>query len=318
MVRSCFLCAVMTLACVAIASPASALPPEERDWEVQASLYGWMASIDATVSAAGVTRDFEVDFKDILEDLGWAVMGNVEGRWKRGLVIVDTVGMQVVSDLSGGPRTRPFAGPGGMVTGDLKAGEFDVHTRLTIWILDTKLGVRALSFPITKITGSAEVPGDLRHFDVDLFAGMRYWNITNKIGLEVQPAALTVNGVPTPLPGVLPEVAQRNGVRLPPQVLRDGTDKNKQETTDWVDPIIGMRLRADITKRWSLFVLGDVGGWNIGSASDLTWQGMIGSRFAVSEHWGFQTGYRALGVDKNDTFESTIMHGPQIGAFVRF
>jgi opacity protein-like surface antigen len=100
--------------------------------------------------------------------------------------------------------------------------------------------------------------------------------------------------------------------------LRNGTDRSVQNTVDWVDPIVGARIGADLTKRWSLFVLGDVGGWSIGNASELTWQAMLGSQFQLSERWGIQTGYRALGVDKGGALESTVLHGPQIGAFVRF
>lgn len=309
--------AVVALAIVCAASSARALPPEEKDWEVQAMLYGWMMSIDAEVEAGDVSRDLEVKFKDILEDLGWAVFGNVEGRWKRGLVIVDTLGSQVVSDVSGSPRTLPFAGPLGNVSGELTGGEFDVHTRLTMWALDTKLGVRALSFPIAKLLGRTEDPDDRRRLDFDLFAGARYWNITNKTNLEIKEPSLTVNGAPAQLPDRLPEFALRHGVRVPGALL-NGTDKSVQETVDWVDPIIGGRISAGITKRWSLFVLGDVGGWSIGNASELTWQAMLGSQIQFTEHLGLQAGYRALGVDQSGALESTTLHGPQIGFFVRF
>jgi opacity protein-like surface antigen len=311
-------CIAVACALVFAATAARALPPEEKDWEVQATFYGWAASIDAEVEAGDVSRDLEVKFQDLLGDLGWAVMGNVEARWKRALVVVDALGMQVVSDISRSPRTVPFAGPGGNVTGDLTKGESDVHTRLTTWALDTKLGVRALSLPTAKLIGRTEEPDDRRRFDVDLFAGLRYWNVTNKTNLEVNPASLTVNGAPAELPGVLPDLAERRGVRLPPGVLRNGTDRAVQDTVDWVDPIVGARIGADVTKRWSLFVLGDVGGWSIGNASELTWQAMLGSQIQLSERWGLQTGYRALGIDQSGALESTILHGPQIGAFVRF
>jgi hypothetical protein len=114
-----------------------------------------------------------VKFQDLLSDLGWAVMGNVEARWKRALVVVDTFGMQVVSDISRSPRTVPFTGPGGNVMGDLTRGESDVHTRLTTWALDTKLGVRALSLPVVKLIGrtAARRPTPLRRRSV---RGARY------------------------------------------------------------------------------------------------------------------------------------------------
>lgn len=302
---------------LALAPAARALPPEPRDWEVQATFYGWLASIDGEVNAGDVSRDFEVKFRDILDDLGWAIMGNVEGRYKRALLIVDTLGMQMVSDVDDGPRTQPFAGPAGFVAGDLTVGGFDLHTRLTTWAIDNKLGFRALSIPLTKLAGKSPEADDLRRFDVDLLAGVRYWRITNKTNLEIDPATLTVNGSQVPLPGILPNVALRHGVRLPGTFL-NGVDAQATETVDWADPIVGLRVRAAVTRRWSLFAQGDVGGWNIGNASDLTWQAMLGQQFQISEHWGFQGGYRALAVDRNSTFESIILHGPQIGVFVRF
>jgi hypothetical protein len=312
--RFCLLACALALA---LAPSARALPPEPKDWEVQATFYGWLASIEGRVEARGISRDFDVKFRDILDDLGWAVMGNVEGRYKRALLIVDTLGMQVVSEVDDGPRTRPFSGPFGFVNGELTVGGFDLHTRLTTWAIDNKLGFRVFSTPLVKLTGKSPEESDLRRFDLDLFAGARYWRITNKTNLDIDPAALTVNGTPTQIPGVLPDLALRHGVRVPGALL-NGADTQATETVDWVDPIVGLRVRADLLKRWSLFVLGDVGGWNIGNASDLTWQAMLGSQFHVSERWGFQTGYRALGVDRNSTFESTILHGPEIGVFVRF
>lgn len=308
---------VVALAIVSAAASARALPPEEKDWEIQLMMYGWLASIDAEVEAGDVSRDLEMKFRDILDDLGWAIMGNVEGRWKRGLVVVDTLGMQVVSDLSGSPRSLADAGPLGNVAVGLTGGEFDVHTRLTTWALDTKLGFRVLSFPTVKLLGRSEEPDDRRRLDFDLFAGARYWNVTNKTNLEIQSPSLTVNGAPAQLPGILPDVALRHGVRVPGALL-NGTDQSVQETTDWVDPIVGGRITADVTKRWSLFALGDVGGWSIGNASELTWQAMLGSKIQLTEHLGLQTGYRALGVDQSGALESTILHGPQIGFFVRF
>jgi hypothetical protein len=307
---------VLAVALLCLATAAHALPPEEKDWEVQGTFYGWLASIDAEVEVGDISRDVNVKFKDIFNDLGWAVMGKVEGRWKRALVIVDTIGMQVVSDASGSPRTVSAVGPQGNV-GSLTGGEFDVHTRLTTWALDTKLGLRAFSVPVTKLLGKSEDPEDRRRLDFDLLAGTRYWNVTNKTNLEIKQPSFAVNGAPATPPGDLSGIGLRHGVRVPAALL-NGTDKSVQDTVDWVDPIIGMRIRGDVTRRWSLFALGDIGGWGIGNASELTWQGMLGSQIQVTDHFGFQTGYRALGVQRSGALDNTILHGPQLGMFVNF
>ena len=309
--------ASIALCALVFAGSARALPPEERAWDLQVSMYGWLASLDATIDAGGVQTDVDMSFRDILSDLGWAAMGGVEGRYQRVLLAVDVLGMQVVSDASGSGRTRSFQALAGGPGGELHVGEFDVHARLTQWMLDVKPGFRLLSIPTAELFGGAAQPEDRRRFDLDLFAGFRYWNVTNKTGIEIEPATLTVAGVGVPLPGVLPDL-DLGDVRVPGALLR-GTDRAVQDTVDWFDPIVGARVTAGVTQRWTVFLSGDVGGWNAGDdSSDFTWQAMIGSRIALSEHWSLQSGYRALGIDRDNALADAIMHGPQIGALFRF
>ena len=309
--------ASIALCALVFAGSARALPPEERAWDLQVSMYGWLASLDATIDAGGVQTDVDMSFRDILSDLGWAAMGGVEGRYQRVLLAVDVLGMQVVSDASGSGRTRSFQALAGGPGGELHVGEFDVHARLTQWMLDVKPGFRLLSIPTAELFGGAAQPEDRRRFDLDLFAGFRYWNVTNKTGIEIEPATLTVAGVGVPLPGVLPDL-DLGDVRVPGALLR-GTDRAVQDTVDWFDPIVGARVTAGVTQRWTVFLSGDVGGWNAGDdSSDFTWQAMIGSRIALSEHWSLQSGYRALGIDRDNALADAILHGPQIGALFRF
>jgi hypothetical protein len=299
------------------AAVARALPPEEKKWEISIAAYGWLASIHSEVEVGDVQTDSTVKFRDLLSDLGWAVMGGVEGRYERALLDVDVIGMQVVTDVSQSPHQRGFTLPSG-TPGLLTVGGSDVHTRLTNWILDVKPGFRVLSKPVTDVFGGTATPDDRRRFDVDLFAGFRYWNVTAKIGAEVDPASLTVGGVVTPLPGVLPRIHRRH-VRLAGDIIRNGTDKAKQNTGDWFDPIIGARVGVGVTKRWSVFLRGDIGGFDAWSdASSLTWQGMLGSEFRITDYVGLTAGYRALGVERDGMIHNTIIHGPQIGALFHF
>lgn len=302
---------------LAFAQPASALPPEDKDWDVRLRMYGWALALDTTIAAGGVQTEIDKSFFSILGDLGWAVMGGVEGRWGRALLLMDVFGSQLVVDETGSPRTRDFqalsAGPGG----ELTFGEFDVHARLTTWFLDVKPGYRVLSLPMSKLTGGAEDPEDRRRLDVDLLAGLRYWNVTNKTTYEVEPASLTVGGVSVPVPDLGDRVS-RGRVHFPGEVLRNGADRSVQDTVDWVDPLVGLRVTAGVTRRWSVFALGDVGGWDVGSASDLTWQAMGGSYFALSERWLLTAAYRAVAVEREPALDEAIMHGPQFGVEFRF
>lgn len=307
--------AVCVLVCVAGGGAASALPPEPKDWEAQIKLYAWASALQTKVKAGGVETTIDASFFDILDDLGWAAMGGVEGRYKRGLVMVDFLGMQVATGADSNARTFPFQLPDGR-DGLLTAGPVDASTRLTTWMIDTKFGFRALSLPMSKLTGSAEQDDDLRRFDFDLLAGFRVWSVTAKMHVGVDPASLTVGGAPVSLPGILPGFVLGD-ITLPGPLVRGGS-RTVEDTVDWLDPIVGFRVSGDVTKCFSLFALGDIGGWGVGTASDLTWQGMIGGSFDLSEHWSLTAAYRALGVNRDSAIRNTILYGPQFGAVFRF
>ena len=306
---------VCALACVTGVGVANALPPEPKDWEGQIKLYGWASALQTKAEARGVETTIDMSFFDLLDDLGWAAMGGVEGRYKRGLVMVDFWGTQVASSVDGNARALPFELPDGR-DGLLTAGPVDARTRLTTWFVDTKFGFRALSLPMSKLTGSAEQDDDRRRFDFDLLAGFRVWSVTSKIHVGVEPASLTVGGAPVQLPGILPRF-DFGDIQLPGRLLRGGS-RTVEKTVDWLDPIVGFRVSADVTDRISLMALGDIGGWSAGTASDLTWQGMIGGSFDLSEHWSLTAAYRALGVNRGTAIKNTILYGPQFGAVFRF
>lgn len=307
--------AACVLACVTGGAAANALPPEPRDWEAQIKLYGWASALQTKVVARGVETTIDESSVDILDNLGWAVMGGVEGGYKRGLVMVDFMGMQVAASGDSNVRAFPFQLTDGR-DGLLTAGPVDASTRLTTWMVDTKFGFRALSLPMSKLTGSAEQDDDLRRFDFDLLAGFRVWSVTTKIHVGVDPASLTVGGAPVQLPGILPGF-DFGDIELPGPLVRGGS-RTVEETVDWLDPIVGFRVRGDLTKCFSLFALGDIGGWGVGTASDLTWQGMLGASFRLSDHWSLTAAYRALGVNRENAIRDTILYGPQFGAVFRF
>lgn len=300
-----------------LAQPASALPPEPKNWEIQATLYSWAAGIHAEVETERVKTDIDESFFDILDDLGWAAMGGVEGRYERALVLVDFIGMQTATKADSSSRNFSFTGPEGR-QGDLTIGPVETKTRLTEWMIDTKFGFRALTIPMAKLMGESEDPEDTRRLDFDLLAGIRIWDIEARTKIDLVPAAFRVDGTQVTLPGTLANLAfDLRGVRLPGAVV-NGARREFEQDTSWVDPIVGFRVTADLTRRFSLFLLGDIGGWGIGSASDLTWQGFLGARFDWSEHWGVAGGFRALGVDRDSAIENTILWGPQVGVVFRY
>lgn len=94
---------------------------------------------------------------------------------------------------------------------------------------------------------------------------------------------------------------------------------------EWVDPIVGARLIANLTERVVLIVGGDIGGFGV--SSDFAWSamGLVGYRFQMfGMDAAVVAGYRALDQDFStgrglQRFRyDVIMHGPILGLNVRF
>ena len=92
----------------------------------------------------------------------------------------------------------------------------------------------------------------------------------------------------------------------------------RSEAESWCDPIIGARLRMELSRSFYLRAAADIGGF--GAASDLTWQTMAGIGWQFSESGGAFLGYRAIGTDysKGGFGYDVTAHGPVIGAEFRF
>jgi len=85
----------------------------------------------------------------------------------------------------------------------------------------------------------------------------------------------------------------------------------------WFDPTIGLRFAGPIGERWSYGVLGDIGGFGVGS--DFTWQLTGSLSVRMTEHSLFTFGYRYLDFDYEDgqgldAFKFDVAeHGPALG-----
>jgi hypothetical protein len=302
-----------------LAAPAAshAAPPSQKDWEVQILLYGWASALDMKASARDITSDVHADFVDLFTDIRWALYGAGELRYQRALLLVDVFGNQLTTDVETGQRTVPSQllnrGPGASLT----IGPFDVETRTTMWVGDAKVGWRALSAPFSRVFGT-EQPGDLRRLDVDLFAGVRYWNVNVDVAATVSPAVLTVGGNTAALGTLDVPRLKIDDTELPGDLLRGGARKVEQRA-DWFDPIVGVRFRGDVTESVSLFLLGDLGGFGIGEASGLTWQVNAGLEWRFAERLSATVSYRALAADRDHgSVTDAILYGPQLGLGLRF
>ena len=79
-----------------------------------------------------------------------------------------------------------------------------------------------------------------------------------------------------------------------------GADIDIDEDVDWLDPFIGLRCQVGLTEKLSLNLRGDIGGFNIGDASDVAWKlvGLLG--YQLKPNTTLYVGYGALDMDYDD------------------
>jgi hypothetical protein len=130
--------------------------------------------------------------------------------------------------------------------------------------------------------------GETGHVALDLRGGIRYWWMKTELAVTLDP-----------------------GSPLGP------FQREFESTLDWVDVIVGARIRAQLTPKLGLVVAGDVGGFEMGgSASEFTWSANAFLSYALGEHWQLAAGWRSLDIEREIT--DVRMEGPLIGATYRF
>jgi len=92
---------------------------------------------------------------------------------------------------------------------------------------------------------------------------------------------------------------------------------------DWLDPIIGLDYRTEFSEKWRFYSRGDVGGFGIGSGSELTWQLAAYIGYMPTKNWNLFAGYRHLDFDyesddSNGFFYDIAVSGPLLGVGYHF
>jgi opacity protein-like surface antigen len=88
---------------------------------------------------------------------------------------------------------------------------------------------------------------------------------------------------------------------------------------DWFELVLGAQFLVPMGEKWLATARGDVGGFGIGEASDLTASAMAGVGYEFARNWLVKLGYRYYTIDYStgsglDTFGvEGNMHGPWIG-----
>ena len=131
----------------------------------------------------------------------------------------------------------------------------------------------------------------IKRINVDFLAGVRYNNLSGKLGIGA-----TLIGIPLS--------AQRN------------------QTVDWVDPVVGLRTQLYFSDNVRLMVWGDYGGF--GAGADSTWQTMGILGYTFQNGIDLFAGYRAYAFDYEEGSGASraafdlLYQGPVLGIGYQF
>jgi opacity protein-like surface antigen len=95
--------------------------------------------------------------------------------------------------------------------------------------------------------------------------------------------------------------------------------QNHGGSKDWFEPVLGAQLLAPMGQKWLATARGDVGGFGVADASDITWSAMAGVGYEFARNWMAKLGYRYYYIDYSDGTGTDAlgiegnMHGPWIG-----
>jgi hypothetical protein len=266
----------------------------DDDWRFGFTAYGWATSMSGSATARGNTVNINASIIDLFQksDSVAAWDSYFEANKGRFGFYADFVWARLGIPASAAAYVNPIRG----VTLSAQANAA-VTTSLTI----------------VEAGGLYEVakwPGSDRSFTaLDAYVGARYWSSSTQVNLD-----LTGN-----LDFSDPRLARFDRSRS----IGVADSGNQQ----WVDPLIGLRLRHQFTPSQEIMLKADVGGFGIPGSSLFSWQAAA----LYGYTWQFDGyalatigGYRALSTNinfdsgTNGSALNLVIHGPLIGLTVKF
>jgi hypothetical protein len=265
--------------------------PPPNQWQFSLTPYGWATSINGDIRARGHKVDVDESFIEIVEKsdslLAW--MSYFEARKGRFSFFTDFVwadlGFPGHFDITRDPLGR-F---------DRAALNVKGNAQLDYQEIILQSGV---SYEIARWQSA---PGSFTA--LDLMGSARYWNQDVDLSLRLT-GTLTVD---------LPELGLQLQRSRRLAVARSGD-------LEWVDPVVGARIRHQIAPGRNFTLVGDVGGF--GAGSEFSWQAVATYGFDVhcfGSPLHLVMGYRALAVDFNENGRfgknalDVVQHGPLLG-----
>jgi hypothetical protein len=263
------------------------IPAAPRAWTFSFTPYSWLAGLNGHTTVKGRTTDIDADAIEVLEHLdGVPWMSYGEARIGRFALYGDIVYAPLSVE---GSATRTF-------------GRATVDATLGVDVEQTIAEVGAVYEVASWHSGGLAGYGS-GVTALDVLAGARYWRQEVALHLALT-GTLDVRGL----------------------VLTGNRAIARAGDVEWVDPVVGLRLRHRLSPGHELMLRGDVGGFDAGSTFSWNVLGAYSWQFAT--HAGViysgVLGYRALSVDFEKGSGTTryeydaVQHGPLIGLTASF
>jgi hypothetical protein len=264
------------------------------DWRLAFTVYGWATNLSGSATVRGNTADIHASVIDLIQksDSLAAFDGYVEANKGRFGLYGDVVWAKLGIPTSAATYRNPIAGLQLSVA---------ANAAITTSLLILEGGVVG---EVAKWPG-----GEASYTAVDVLGGVRYWNISTQINLDVT-GAINFSD---------PRFSSLDRSRTI-AVADSGT-------LQWVDPLIGLRVRHQFTPHQQISARGDIGGFGLPGSSLFSWQ-LVGIYSYTWQFSGYSLsatgGYRALATNvpfntgPNSSSLDLVIHGPLIGLTVRF
>lgn len=269
---------------------------EVEPWTFKLAPYGWFVFMSGQQTVHGRTITVDTNTAAMISDSQSILpfMGYFEARWHDRIgLFVDVLYANLTAGATGTRGFNPAPGIGGSIT---------VGTSLYYETLTVEFGA---AYELAKV-GPAGRAG-IGQTAFDMIMGGRYW---------LQKSELTLN-----LAGTI-------GVNTSDlQVSADGSRAFvKSGSVQWVDPIVGFRVRHKLAEGEDIVLEADLGGFGMGSRISAQALATYDYQFGRSGRvaWSGVLGYRALYVDYsrgtgNDLYRMNVLqHGPLVGISARF
>jgi hypothetical protein len=275
---------------VEVAQPA-ATPTGATPWRFQATSYGWLMGLSGNVAARGQSIDTNATFLDLLQKSNTLVglMGYFEAGNGPFSVYTDLVYTKLNFSASHLGYRNPLP---------------------ALKISTSSFAAMTYELFVAEVGGTYQmmswVHGPDSRTELDALVALRYWN--NRIEASFDSTA---------------NVAFDRRFRFERSFGLAVADSG---VVEWVDPVIGVRLKHQFTPRHEVMVRGDIGGFGVGS--QFSWQGVA----VYGYNWHLDggqkitglLGFRALAVNYtrgggNEFSQiNELLYGPIIGLSFRF